>query len=76
MTEKTDFYVPMNDIFKSKETGWTFTQINLSYEEISKRGIVIWCVENMQDRWTMLGGSKFGFQDPTDALNFKIKFGL
>lgn len=73
---KVDFYVPMNNIFKDKETGWTFTQINLSYEEISKQGIVMWCIENMQGRWTMLGGDKFGFEDAHDALNFKIKFSI
>lgn len=58
-----------------KETGWTFTNISLSNEEIAIQGIVIWCVENVESRWTMLGGNKFGFENATDALNFKIKFG-
>ena len=74
--EKVDFYVPMNKIFMDKETGWTFTNVNLSYERIAKDGIVIWCTEHMRARWTMLGGNKFGFEDPTDALDFKLRFGL
>ena len=70
-----DYYVPMNKIFMDKETGWTYTYINMPYEEIAKRGIVMWCIANAQGRWTMLGGSKFGFEEGVDALNFKIKFG-
>ena len=74
--EDKDLYVPMNRLIKSKETNWTFTSINIPYYEIAKRGIVIWCVENLQGRWTMLGGNKFGFEDATDATMFKIQFGL
>jgi len=71
---KTDYYVPMNVLFKDKETGWTFTQLHSSYEQIAEQKIIMWCVENMQGRWTMLGGSKFGFEDSGDALSFKLKF--
>lgn len=75
MAEK-DLYVPMNELIRNKEQSWTFTNINLSYEEIAEQGIVMWCLENLESRWTMLGGNKFGFEDATDALNFKIRFGL
>jgi len=74
--QEKDLYVPMNELIRNKETSWTFTNINLSYEEISLRGIVMWCMENLEGKWTMLGGNKFGFEDSTDALNFKIRFGL
>lgn len=71
-----DLYVPMNKLILDKETTWTFTSINLEFPEIARQGIVIWCVENLQSRWTMMGGNKFGFEDAEDALMFKIQFGL
>ncbi len=74
--ESKDLYVPMNNLILDKETSWTFTSINLSYPEIAEKGIVIWCVENLQGRWTMMGGNKFGFEDPIDATMFRIQFGL
>ena len=69
-------YVPLNELIKDKETSWTFTSISLPYVEIAKKGIVIWCVENLEGRWTMLGGNKFGFEEGSDATMFKIQFGL
>ncbi len=74
--EDKDLYVPMNKLIKDKENSWTFTSINLPYHEIAKKGIVIWCVNNLEGRWTMLGGNKFGFEDPTDATMFRMQFGL
>jgi hypothetical protein len=74
--QNKDLYVPMNRLILDKDTSWTFTSINLPYHEISSKGIVMWCVNNMEGRWTMLGGSKFGFEDATDATMFKIQFGL
>jgi hypothetical protein len=69
-------YVPMNELIKNKENSWTFTNINLSYPEIAKQGIVVWCENNLEGRWTMLGGNKFGFEDATDASMFRIQFGF
>ena len=69
-------YIPLNRLIEEKEKEWTFTRLNLPYHEIAKQGIVIWCVENLEGRWTMLGGNKFGFEDGTDATMFKIQFGL
>lgn len=74
--QKNDLYVPLNHLIKDKETSWTFTSINLEYHEIAKKGIVLWCVENLEGRWTMLGGNKFGFEDAQDALMFRIQFGI
>lgn len=74
--ENKDLYVPMNQLIKDKETKWTFTSLDIEYAEIAKRGIVLWCVENLEGKWTMLGGNKFGFEDPRDATMFKIQFGL
>lgn len=71
-----DLYVPMNKLIFDKETKWTFTSINLPYHKIAESGIVMWCVENLEGRWTMMGGNKFGFEDATDATMFKIQFGL
>ena len=71
-----DLYVPMNQLIRDKDTSWTFTSIDIPYHEIAKRGIVLWCHTNLEGRWTMLGGSKFGFEDATDATVFKIQFGL
>ena len=68
-------YVPMNCLILDKETHWTFTHINIPYTEIAKQGIVIWCVNNLEGRWTMLGGNKFGFEDPHDATLFRMQFG-
>ena len=74
--QNKDTYVPMNELIRNKETSWTFTHINLPYAEIAKKGIVIWCVENLEGKWTMLGGNKFGFEDGTDATMFRMQFGL
>lgn len=74
--QKNDMYVPMNQLIMDKERSWTFTNIHIPYHEIAKKGIVLWCVENLESRWTMLGGNKFGFEDPADALMFKIQFGI
>lgn len=67
-------YVPMNKLIREKDTNWVFTHINIPYYEIAKRGIVMWCVENIESRWTMLGGNKFAFEDGQDATIFKIQF--
>lgn len=74
--QNDDMYVPMNQLIRDKETSWTFTHINLPYHEIARKGIVMWCVENLECRWTMLGGNKFGFESSEDALMFRIQFGL
>lgn len=71
-----ELYVPMNELILNKEKSWTFTELSMSYEEIAKQQIVLWCVEHLEGKWTMLGGNKFGFEDSTDALSFKIQFGL
>ena len=72
--EKRDLYVPMNELIMDKDTSWTFTSLNIPYPEIAKKGIVLWCVKNLQGRWTMLGGNKFGFEDGQDATIFRMQF--
>jgi hypothetical protein len=69
-------YVPMNELIKDKKTDWTFTNIHLPYYEIAQKGIIIWCVSNLEGKWTMLGGNKFGFEDASDATMFRIQFGF
>jgi hypothetical protein len=69
-------YVPMNKLIMEKEKSWTFTSLNIDYQEIARRGIVLWCVDNLEGNWTMLGGNKFGFEDARDATMFKIQFGF
>lgn len=76
MATGNDLYVPLNKLILDKEKFWTFTSLNISYPEITRQGIVMWCVENLQGRWTMLGGNKFGFEEATDATMFKIQFGF
>lgn len=73
---KKDMYVPMNKLIMDKETHWTFTNIHIPFTEIAKKGIILWCVENMEGRWTMLGGNKFGFEEAADATMFRIQFGF
>ena len=69
-------YVPMNELIRDKDTSWTFTHINIPYEEIVRKRIVLWCCENLEGRWTVLGGNKFGFEDATDATMFRVQFGF
>ena len=69
-------YVPMNELIRDKETSWIFTNLNIPYYEIAKRGIVMWCVDNLKCKWTMLGGNKFGFEDGEDAVIFRMQFGF
>ena len=73
---KPNMYVPLNELILDKETEWTFTNLNIPYHTIAERGIVMWCVNNIEGRWTMLGGNKFGFEDAGDATMFKIHFGF
>lgn len=70
----TDAYIPMNKLLVNKENGWTFTDLKMPYYEIAKRGIVMWCVNNLEGRWTMLGGNKFGFEHGEDATMFRMQF--
>jgi len=69
-------YVPLNKLIYDKEKSWTFTSINMPYADIAEKGIVMWCVENLEGRWTMLGGNKFGFEDGSDATMFRMQFGF
>lgn len=74
---KESFYTSMADAFRDKTTDWTYTQLtNMTFEQIAAQGIVIWCEENLDGRWTMLGGNKFGFEDGGDAMAFKLQFGV
>lgn len=72
----TNLYTPMNTLILDKETKWTFTTVNLTYAEIAVKGLVLWCVDNLEGRWTMLGGNKFGFEHGADATMFRIQFGF
>ncbi len=74
MKQGLDLYIPMNRLILDKETAWIFTSVNISTEDIARMRIVKWCVENLNGRWTMLGGTKFGFESGEDALIFKINF--
>lgn len=73
---RQDMYVPMNKLIMDKEKFWTFTSLNIPYHTIAQKGIVVWCEQNLEGRWTMLGGNKFGFEEPADAMLFKIQFGF
>lgn len=77
MSESTKMYVPMHDAFRDKTTDWVYTSLtNMTYEEIARKGIVMWADQNLKGRWTMLGGNKFGFEDGGDAMSFKLQFGV
>lgn len=69
-------YIPLNYLVTNKGPEWTFTSLDLSYNEITKQGIVLWCVNNVEGQWTMLGGNKFGFEDAGDAVMFRMQFGF
>lgn len=70
-------YVTMETAFKDKTTEWIYTSLDgMSFEEIARMGIVLWCAENLEGRWTMLGGNKFGFENGGDALAFKLMCGI
>lgn len=70
-----NLYIPMNELIKGMGGTWTFTNLDVPYTKIAELGIVLWCTENLEGKWTMLGGNKFGFEDAGDALSFKFKFG-
>lgn len=69
-------YIPMHKLIYDTQKSWTFTSVPLTPEEIAVRGLVLWCLSNIDGRWTMLGGNKFAFEDGPDALLFKIRFGF
>lgn len=73
---KNDLYVSLNELVLDKTTDWTFIKINLTYPEIAQKGVVLWCNKNLEGKWTMISGNKFGFEDSTDALSFKLQFGM
>jgi hypothetical protein len=67
----------MNELVRNTDSStWTFTNLNIPYHEIAQQGIVMWCINNLEGRWTMLGGNKFGFEDGVDATMFKMQFGF
>lgn len=69
-------YIPMNKLIQNTGAAWTFTHLHIPYADIAKKGIVMWCINNLEGKWTMLGGNKFAFEDAGDALVFKIQFGF
>jgi len=73
MEENT--YVPAHALYNCS-VPWTSITINHSHEEIIRREIITWCVENIRGRWTMLGSGRFGFESGEDAIVFKMRFGF
>lgn len=73
---KKSTYIPYNDIVFYGGQDWTFTHLNMPRNEIAKRSIVVWCEQNIIGNWTLYGENGFGFEDPGDALSFKIQFGF
>jgi hypothetical protein len=75
--EDKQTYIPMNKLMFSDipTTGWTFTKVNLSTSEVSKKGVVPWCKKNIHGKWTMLSSNKFGFESGEDATVFRLYFG-
>lgn len=65
-------YVPFNETSDK----WTFTTINSIHEDIATRGIIMWCIENMEGKWTLAGQGKFGFEESIDATLFQMHFGF
>lgn len=73
MTDK-NLYIPMNELIRGMGGSWSFTNLDMPYEDLAKSGVIVWCIENLEGRWTMLGGNKFGFEDAGDAFAFRLKF--
>ena len=69
-------YISVDDLIQAGSISeWTFSKLDISFTDVSERGIVLWCHKNVLGNWTMLSGNKFGFESPEDALIFKIQFG-
>lgn len=69
-----NLYIPMKNLVYIENKNWTYTSLNLDYVEILRRGIIIWCTDNIKGRWTIIGKDKFGFEDAGDAIMFRMQF--
>lgn len=53
---------------------YTIVETNLTYNEIIKSGMIVWCILNISGKWTMWSSTAFAFEDQGDAVMFKINF--
>lgn len=72
----TGKYVQATTIFRDKNTDWVYVDLSMTAEQIAKLNLALWCDTNMEERWTMLGGSEFAFENGADAIMFKLQFSL
>jgi len=66
-------FLPLDQALDS-QIKWTFVRLNLSYPEIVDRKIIKWCTSNIPSYWCIKNQCTFGFENPGDALIFKIQF--
>ena len=74
--KSTGKYVQATTIFRDKNTDWVFVDLSMEPQQIANMNLAIWCDTNMEERWTMLGGSEFAFENGSDAMMFKLQFGI
>lgn len=66
-------YIPAKTMYLYK-ISWVIVEIDLLYDEISSAGIIKWCVDNLEGKWTILKPYVLAFEYGEEALLFKMKF--
>lgn len=64
----------MKNLLKQAYPDWTYVKITTDYSELIKNGAILWCKDNLKSPWFIASPGEFAFEDPTDALAFKIHF--
>lgn len=53
---------------------WEEVELPIKLHLLISHKVVMWCMENTSSRWSMLAVNKFVFEDPCDALAFRLRF--
>lgn len=66
-------YVPANNMYIYK-ISWVMVDIDMPYSQICSSGIIQWCVDNLEGKWSLLKQNVIAFEYGEEALLFKMKF--
>lgn len=69
-------YISVDDNAFSAEHNPNWVSIESNYDTVDEWGaLIMWCIENIKGKWTILPSKMFSFENHGDALVFKIAKG-
>lgn len=63
-------YIPYRDLRMENTQGWVTVDLGITPIDLHKRQAVLWCINNVETGWSMLGSSTFLFEDQQVATIF------